>query len=151
MRLFHRGRNSEAERVQLRDLDGHDTPEPVPALLRIAAEALILQDEADAVLASVRRHEHLGYVAPRGGPLVQRFFALRDELPHRELDGELARLAATLDTVLLHHAMQVATALEFLAVEGRSESMRRQVESIGSLGEPGVVLEEAYHQLRRLG
>jgi len=149
--MFRRARDVGSERVQLVDLELQDDQQVLPTLRRIAAEALILQDEAEAVLTSVRQHEHLGYVAPRGGPLVRRFFALRDELPRRSLGGELARLAATLDTVLLHHAMQVATALEFLAVEGRSDSMRRQVELIGGLGEPGVLLEDAYRQLSRLG
>lgn len=150
MRMFRGARGAGSARVELVDLDARDDQQPLPILRRIVAEALILQDEAEAVLASVRRHEHLGWVAPRGGPLVRRFFALRDELPRRSLEGDLARLTATLDTVLLHHAMQVSTALEFLAVEGRSESMRRQVELIGSLGEPGVLLEDAYRQLAQL-
>src|SRR5688572_6566064 len=53
------------------------------SLRRIAAEAVILQDEAEAVIQGIRARESLGYLAPRGGPLVRRFFALRDALPRR--------------------------------------------------------------------
>ncbi len=147
MGWFGRSRSPTAARVELLDRQADDPPAVLP-LLRIAAEALILQDEAETVLAAVRRHEHLGYVAPRGGPLVSRFFALRDALPSRPPGPELAAITATLDTVLLHHAMQVATALEFLAVEGRSERAHRQVESLGTLGAPGLALEDAYRRLR---
>jgi hypothetical protein len=149
MGWFGRSRTPAPVRVEL--LDGRpDEPSEVLPLLRIAAEALILQDEAETVLAAVRRHEHLGWVAPRGGPLVSRFFALRDALPSRPPAPELAAITSTLDTVLLHHAMQVSTALEFLAVEGRSEQAHRQVETLGGLGAPGLALEDAYQQLKAL-
>lgn len=128
--------------------------DPLPALARITSEALILQDEAEDVLAAVGRHEHLGVLAPRGGPLVRRFFALRDQLGQERRLGptspELTRLSATLDTILLHHAMQVATALDFLAVEWRSPQMARQVTAIGGLGRPAQVLEDVYREVRLL-
>ena len=131
---------------------GHDL-DPA-ALLRIAAEALILQDEAEAVLAAVGRREHLGIVAPRGGPLVYRFFALRDRLADERSAGEiqpqLTRLANMLDTILYHHAMQVATALDFLAVEWRSPEMAHQVANITGLGAPAELLESVYRELRAL-
>lgn len=150
MGWFGRVRSPAPARVQLLDAEPHDDAADVARLLRIAAEALILQDEAEAVLAAVRRHEHLGTVAPRAGPLVSRFFALRDALPPRPRAPQLAQITATLETVLQHHAMQVATALDFLAVEGRSERAHRQVESIGALGSAGLALEGAYAQLRTL-
>lgn len=128
--------------------------DPLPALARITSEALILQDEAEDVLAAVGRHEHLGLLAPRGGPLVRRFFALRDQLAQERRLGptrpELAGLVDTLDTILLHHAMQVSTALDFLAVEWRSPQMARQVAAIGGLGIPAQVLEDVYREVRRL-
>jgi len=141
------------ERMELIDGRlGHDL-DPA-ALLRIAAEALILQDEAEAVLAAVGRREHLGIVAPRGGPLVYRFFALRDRLADERLAGEiqpqLTRLANMLDTILYHHAMQVATALDFLAVEWRSPEMAHQVANITGLGAPAELLEGVYRELRAL-
>jgi hypothetical protein len=141
------------ERVELIDGRlGHDL-DPV-ALLRIAAEALILQDEAEAVLAAVGRHEHLGIVAPRGGPLVYRFFALRDRLAGErspdETQPHLTRLANMLDTILYHHAMQVSTAMDFLAVEWRSPEMAHRVETISGLGAPAELLESVYRELRAL-
>ena len=149
MGWFGRAR-SPGPRVQLLDAEPHDDQADISRLLRIAAEALILQDEAEAVLAAVRRHEHLGSVAPRAGPLVSRFFALRDALPARPPRPQLAQITSTLETVLQHHAMQVATALDFLAVEGGSERAHRQVETLGALGPAGVALEGAYRQLRSL-
>jgi hypothetical protein len=55
--------------------------DPQAAMRRIAAEAVILQDEAEAVIRGARAREGLGFLAPRGGPLVRRFFGLRDLLP----------------------------------------------------------------------
>jgi hypothetical protein len=141
------------ERMELIDGRlGHDL-DPA-ALLRIAAEALILQDEAEAVLAAVGRREHLGIVAPRGGPLVYRFFALRDRLADErsadEIQPQLTRLANMLDTILYHHAMQVSTALDFLAVEWRSPEMAHQVANITGLGAPAELLEGVYRELRAL-
>ena len=153
MRLIRSRAPAEQGRVELiNGRLGHDL-DPA-ALLRIAAEALILQDEAEAVLASVGRHEHLGMVAPRGGPLVYRFFALRDRLADQrsanEAQPQMTRLANMLDTILYHHAMQVATALEFLAVEWRSPEMAHQVASINGLGAPAEQLESIYRELKAL-
>jgi hypothetical protein len=136
-------------------IDGRlDRDMDIAVLAQIAAEALILQDEAEAVLAAVGRREHLGIVAPRGGPLVYRFFALRDRLCDEQSAGraqpQLTRLANTLDTILYHHAMQVATALDFLAVEWRSPEMAQQVAAINGLGAPAELLEGVYHELRDL-
>jgi len=140
-------RRSAEGRTELVDAPVRPTPEPVTVLLRVASEALILQDEAEAVLAAVGRHEHLGTVAPRAGPLVRRFFALRDTLPRACLDPQLNRLSQVLDTICYHHAMQVATALEFLAVEWRSERLRSQVSAIAGLGAPAALLEDVYREL----
>jgi len=141
------------ERMELIDGRlGHDL-DPA-ALLRIAAEALILQDEAEGVLAAVGRREHLGIVAPRAGPLVYRFFALRDRLADErsadEIQPQLTGLANMLDTILYHHAMQVSTALDFLAVEWRSPEMAHQVANISGLGAAAELLEGVYRELRAL-
>jgi hypothetical protein len=152
MRLI-RSRRPAEERVEL--IDGRLSRDLDPAaLLRIAAEALILQDEAEAVLAAVGRREHLGIVAPRGGPLVYRFFALRDRLADErspdEAQPRLTRLANMLDTILYHHAMQVSTALDFLAVEWRSAEMADRVTTINGLGAPAELLESIYRELRAM-
>ena len=153
MRLIRSRRPATQERVEL--IDGRlDRDLDLAVLARIAAEALILQDEAEAVLAAVGRREHLGIVAPRGGPLVYRFFALRDRLRDEQAAGtappHVTRLANMLDTILYHHAMQVATALDFLAVEWRSPEMAHQVAAINGLGAPAELLEGVYHELRDL-
>jgi len=145
--LFRSRRRAE-DRVVLLDVAATPAPDPSVTLFGVVAEAMILQDDAEAVLAAVGRHEHLGIVAPRGGPLVHRFFTLRDRLPRRDLDPRTARRTAQLDTILLHHAMQVATALEFLAVAGRSEGMARHVSAIRGLGAPAELLEEIYAELK---
>jgi hypothetical protein len=153
MRLIRLRRHFAQERVEL--IDGRlDRDLDLAVLARIAAEALILQDEAEAVLAAVSRREHLGIVAPRGGPLVYRFFALRDWLRDERSAGrsqlQVTRLADMLDTILYHHAMQVATALDFLVVEWRSPEMAQQVAAINGLGAPAELLEVVYHDLRDL-
>src|SRR5918994_4059207 len=90
------------------------------ALRRIAAEAVILQDEAEAVIAGIRARQSLGHLAPRGGPVIRRFFALRDRLPGPCADPEDEQGRAFLDVTFHHHAMALATALEFCAMEWRS-------------------------------
>src|SRR4051794_7298667 len=100
MPLFHRPSLTAAPRVQLLDVEPDPPPDAAKILHLIAAEALILQDEAEDVLAAVRRHEHLGTVAPRGGPLVRRFFSLRERLPRSCADPQLDQLRGMLDTIV---------------------------------------------------
>ena len=118
------------------------------SLRRIAAEAVIMQDEAEAVIQGIRARESLGYLAPRGGPLVRRFFALRDTLPRRCDDPNDDELRAILDVTLHHHAVAVATALEFAAYEWRSERLARQVDALDGLGAPARQLDQVYAALR---
>jgi len=118
------------------------------ALRRIAAEALILQDEAESVIAGIRARESLGSLAPRGGPVVRRFFALRDRLPRRCEDPDNERVRAILDVTLHHHAMALATAMEFCALEWRSPEIARQVDAMDGLGSPARRLDEVYAALR---
>lgn len=117
------------------------------ALRRIAAEAVIMQDEAESVIAGIRARQSLGHLAPRGGPLVRRFFALRDRLPKRCTDPDNERLRVILDVTFHHHAMALATALEFCAVEWRSPEIARQVDAMDGLGPPARRLDEVYAAL----
>jgi hypothetical protein len=142
-----RWRQPSAEK-RVRLVDYEPPPAPAALLRRIAAEGLVLQDEAEAVLAAVAGHERLGTVAPRGGPLVSGFFRLRDQLPARCEDARLEQLRTVLDTIFYHHAMQVATSLEFLAFDGRSPQLRRQIEAFTGLGAPATLLEDIYRELR---
>ena len=116
-------------------------------LRRIAAEAVILQDEAESVIAGIRARQGLGYLAPRGGPVVRRFFALRERLPARCVDPADQRLRELLDVTCHHHAMALATALEFSAVEWRSPEIARQIDAMDGLGPPARRLDEAYAEL----
>lgn len=76
-----------------------------PLLRRIAAEAVILQDDAVAVMHGIRARQNLGDLAPPGGPLVRRFFELRDRLPARCVEPADDHLRGRLDAILHHHAM----------------------------------------------
>ena len=118
------------------------------ALRRIAAEAVILQDEAESVIAGIRARQSLGYLAPRGGPVVRRFFALRDRLPQRCDDPDNERVRAILDVTFHNHAMALATALEFCALEWRSPEIARQVDAMDGLGPPARQLDEVYAALK---
>jgi hypothetical protein len=116
-------------------------------LRRVAAEAVILQDQAELVLAEVRGHGHLGHIAPRGGPLVRRFFALREELPERCTDADDDRLRHVLDVALHSHALVVAMSMDLLAYEWRSPRLEDVVSRIEGLGAAGVALDAAYAEL----
>lgn len=136
--------------MQLIDCESLPAPDPSALLRRVAAEALILQDEAEAVLAGIADGDQLGIAAPRGGPLIRRFFALSDELPRVVAQPRQRQLAESLRTILIHHAMQLSTALDFLAVSWRSDLIARQVAQMGGLGEPAELLEAYYRELREI-
>jgi hypothetical protein len=120
---------------------------PRAAMRRIVAEAVILQDEAESVLRGAQAREGLGFLAPRGGPLVRRFFGLRDLLPKACDDPADEALRRRLDAILHHHALAVWVALDLLACEWRSERIARQLDALDGLGEPAVELDQLYAQL----
>lgn len=106
-----------------------------------------MQDQAAEIIAGVRARQSLGLLAPRSGPLVHRFFCLRDSLaPHYD-DPDLERMRAVLDVVLHHDAMLLSTSVELLAYEWRSERLSQQIDSLDGLGTPGRWLEEVYAEL----
>jgi len=109
-------------------------------LRRIAAEAVIRQDEAEALLAEVRDRRPLAELAPRGGTLVSRFVALGQALPATN-EPQLRRHVEVLRTVFEHHAMMVSSSLDMLAVDWRSERIVEQLERIDGLGAPAQWLE----------
>lgn len=128
---------------------GHaGTPsDPRVVMRRVAAEAVILQDEAEAVIRGARAREGLGFLAPRGGPLVRRFFALRDLLPRACDDPENEERRRQLDAILHHHALAVWVALDLLAYEWRSERISCQLDALDGLGAPAVRLDQLYTEL----
>jgi hypothetical protein len=121
--------------------------DPQAAMRRIAAEAVILQDEAEAVIRGARAREGLGFLAPRGGPLVRRFFGLRDLLPRACDDPVDEERRRQLDAILHHHALAVWVALDLLAYEWRSEKIGRQLDALDGLGSPAVQLDQLYAEL----
>jgi hypothetical protein len=117
-------------------------------LLRaIAAEAVILQDEAEELLVDIRDREPLCKLAPRGGRLVSRFVALGKRLPKAE-DPESAWQIGVLRRVFDHHALMLSSSLDLLAVDWRSERMIQQLEKIDGLGAPAQWLEAIRADLR---
>jgi hypothetical protein len=120
---------------------------PRAAMRRIAAEAVILQDEAEAVVRGAQAREGLGFLAPRGGPLVRRFFGLRDLMPRACDDPGDEELRRQLDAILHHHALAVWVALDLLACEWRSEKIGRQLDALDGLGEPAAHLDQLYAEL----
>jgi hypothetical protein len=110
-------------------------------LRRIAAEAVILQDDAEALLQEIRAREPLAELAPRGGRLTSRFVTLATALP-RSSDPCVRRIAARLQEVLDHHALMLSASLDLLAVSWRSERLEDEVDRIAGLGRPARWLED---------
>src|SRR4029453_11786053 len=117
------------------------------AMRRVAAEAVILQDEAEAVIRGARAREGLGFLAPRGGPLVRRFFSLREALPRACDDPVDEARRRRLDAILHHHALAVWVAMDLLACEWRSERIASQLDALDGLGTPAVQLDQLYAEL----
>jgi hypothetical protein len=118
------------------------------AVLRaIVAEAVIWQDEAEAVLAEIRDRQPLAEVAPRGGPLISRFVALACRLPESS-DPEIRRHTTILRMVFDHHALMLKSSMEMLAFDWRSERIVEQIEKIDGLGAPASWLEAVRDELR---
>jgi hypothetical protein len=109
-------------------------------LRRIAAEAVILQDEAEDLLRAVRAREPLAVLAPRGGRLTSRFVALAQALPVAD-DPAIRCYCAGLREVLDHHALMISASLDLLAVCWRSERLEDEVDRIAGLGRPAARLE----------
>jgi hypothetical protein len=118
------------------------------AVLRaIVAEAVIWQDEAEAVLAEIRDRRPLADVAPRGGPLISRFVALACRLPESS-DPEIRRHTTVLRMVFDHHALMLKSSMEMLAFDWRSERIVEQIEKLDGLGAPATWLEAVRAELR---
>jgi hypothetical protein len=111
------------------------------ALTRIAAEAVILQDDAEQLLREVRDRGELCALAPRGGRLTSRFCALALSLPASR-DPLVQHYSARLREVLNHHALMLTASLDLLAVAWRSERLEEQLDRISGLGRPARWLED---------
>jgi hypothetical protein len=115
-------------------------------LLRIVAEAVVLQDKAAELLDEIRDREPLAELAPRGGPLSTRFFELRRQLPP-PADLDMARQCRTVSAVLDHHGTLIVTALQMLSVDWRSPAIVEQLVRLDGLGAPADRLDAVYAEL----
>lgn len=115
-------------------------------LRRIVAEAVVLQDTAAELLHDIREREPLAEVAPRGGPLATRFFALRRQLPE-PVGPEMARQCETVSAVLDHHGTLIVSALQMLSMDWRSPAIVDQLERLDGLGPPADRLDAVYAEL----
>jgi hypothetical protein len=115
-------------------------------LRRIVAEAVVLQDKAAELLHDIREREPLAEVAPRGGPLATRFFALQRQLP-RPVDPEMARQCETVGAVLDHHGTLIVSALQMLSMDWRSPAIVDHLERLDGLGAPAERLDAVYAEL----
>jgi hypothetical protein len=115
-------------------------------LRRIAAEALILQDDAEVLLGAIRAREPLAELAPRGGRLSSRFVTLAAALPASR-DPCVREYAARLHEILDHHALMLSASLDLLAVAWRSERLEDEIDRITGLGRPARWLEDLRFEL----
>jgi hypothetical protein len=127
--------------VVLAEDDAGARAREVALLRRIAAEAVILQDDAEDLLRDIRAREPLAQLAPRGGRLTSRFLALAAALP-RSGDPWVRAHTERLRQVLDHHALMLSASLDLLAVCWRSERLEDEVDRIDGLGRPARWLED---------
>ena len=126
--------------------DGATRADARARLLRIVAEAVVLQDRAAELLHEIRDRGPLAELAPRGGPLATRFFELRRQLPP-PADSEMARECATVSAVLDHHGTLIVSALQMLSMDWRSPAIVAQLERLDGLGTPAERLDAVYTEL----
>ena len=119
------------------------------ALRRILAEALILQDSAEALLIELRDRRDLGEIAPRCGQLIARFVALDHAMPSCG-DPAMDRHTRVLRTILDHHVLMLNSSRALLADEWRSDRLTAQLDRIDGLGLPARRLEAVRREILEL-
>jgi hypothetical protein len=120
-------------------------PEPVRAdewavLRRMLAEAVILQDTAEALLARFPERPDPAEVAPACGRVRLRFAQMRQELAGFS-DPDVRRYCASLRQVFDHHALLLDTSMGLLAGAARVEALAARLDDIDGLGPPARRLE----------
>jgi hypothetical protein len=123
-------------------------PDAWAALRRTVAEAVILQDAAEDLLADLRLRPDPSELARPCGRLKGRFVELREALP---LDGdpEVERYAGALRQVLDHHVLLLKTSLGLLAGAQRCEALDERLDDVDGLGAQGRRLEAIRADLLR--
>jgi hypothetical protein len=120
------------------------------ALRRIVAEAVILQDQAEALLIELRDERDLAAVAPPAGRIMQRYVRLRHALPACG-DAEMDRQTAVLRTIFDHHVLMLNSCRALLAAEWRSERLAAQLDRIDGLGPPAAKLDRVRAEILARG
>lgn len=115
-------------------------------LRRIAAEPLIVQDDAEQLLRDVRAREPLTELAPRGAEPASRFVApaAAPPIPH---DPYVHAYAARLREMLDHHAQMLSATFDLLAVAWRSERLEDEVDRTSGLRRPARWHEDLRFEL----
>ena len=129
------------------DVGFEETREEAWRLLRrIVAEALILQDAAEALLLELRDERDLGAIAPPAGRLMNRFIALGHALPSCG-DPAMDRHTELLRRIFDHHVLMLNSARALLAAEWSSERLTAQIDRIDGLGAPARTLERVRREI----
>jgi hypothetical protein len=110
------------------------------ALSRTVAEALILQDAAEELLATLRDRPDPADAARSCGRLTRRFVQLREALPSGE-DPEIDLCTGALEQVLDHHILTLKTSVGLLAGAARSERLAERLDAVDGLGSAARRLE----------
>ncbi len=141
-----RDRDLEDVRAVIVAEDDDTRPHELALLRRTAAEALILQDDAEQLLREIRDRGPLADLAPRGGRLTSRFISLAAALPASR-DPLVRAYVTRLREVLDHHALMLSASLDLLAVCARSQRLEDEVDRIRGLGRPARWLEDIRFEL----
>ena len=120
--------------------------EDLADLRGIAHEALSRTDDLERLLQAVRDDEPLAEVAPEGGELVSRYFAMRRELLQVHAPA-LQPYVGALGEVLNYLGQLLYYAPDLLAVSWRSELLREQQSMVGTIGPQGERLRRIVCEL----
>jgi hypothetical protein len=107
-----------------------------PALRRLLAEAVILQDAADTLLEQIRGRPDPAVLAAPCGRITERFAELRERLA----EGGGVH-SGSLCQIFDHHILLLKTSLGLLAGAAYSPVLDARLDDIDGLGAPARQLE----------
>jgi hypothetical protein len=110
------------------------------ALRRTVAEALILQDAAEDLLATFHDRPEPAEAARSCGRITRRLVQLREALPSGD-DPEVDVCTGALEQVLDHHILMLKTSVGLLSGAERSERLAERLDAVDGLGDAARRLE----------